>query len=209
MRRALTVLLLLAGPAYPSGTDCVVSGTIPSGSVFIGYTRASEATLRAFALFDGASLGPYDGHGLAAGQTLHGLLGPTRATIEEIEPYLDRRGENHCVYPATLSISPTRSWEIWASRPNPRVRLRLPSPDEKKQLLEYEPACIFQGGPPPEGVEPTCMRAELVAISDLDGDAKLEYWHTVPYAWDTGFRVAEEQAGGLVSMLSACPGCSD
>ena len=212
MQRAPTIVFFafLAWPVHANGPDCVVSGTIPEDSVFIGYTRASESTLKAFALLEGARLRRYDGNNLAPGTTLHRLLDASSATIEKIEPYLDRHGKDHCVYPATLLISPANSWEIWASRPDLRGTVRRPTPDEANRFREYESDCIFQGGPPPEGVKPVCVRPELVAVSDLDGDGMLEYWHTAPYTWDTGFRIAEEeQADGLVSMLSACPGCSD
>ena len=211
MHRCLSIifLALLAWPTSLSGLDCVVSGTIPEGSVYIGYTRASESTLRAFALLEGATLAPYDGHNLVPGQTLHGLLGSAQATIQRVEPYLDRMGVDHCVYPAEMSLSPTKSWEIWTSRADLRVKVRRPTPDEVIRFRHYEPDCVFQGDPP-EGVDPPCVLPELVAVSDLDGDAKIEYWHTVPYMWDTGFQIAEEQPErGLVSMLSACPGCSD
>jgi hypothetical protein len=31
-----------------------------------------------------------------------------------------------------------------------------------------------------------CTLPELLAVSDVDADGKLEYWHSTPYRCDTG-----------------------
>jgi len=189
----------------PDESGCDVSGKIPEGHLFIGYTRASESTLRALALFDeDAGLIPYDGENLAPGQTLYGLLDSSKAVIDKVEPYLNHFGINHCEYPATLSSPSTASWRIWASGLELRNRLRRPIPDEKSRFREHAMECIVQGDPP-EGTP--CVRPELIAVSDLNGNGKLEYWHTEPFFWETGFQVTEE--GASRPMLSACPGCAD
>jgi len=158
-------------------------------------------------LFDDGRLQAYDGNGLFPAQPLHGLLTESLASIEEINPYLNRLGKDHCVYAARLSWCPDDSWEIWTSGSEASSRIRLANNQEAEDFHSYEHYCVIQGDPV-EVVEPSCPK--LVAVSDLNEDKVIEYWHTVPYTWDTGLQVSKEGANGrLVPLMSACPGCSD
>jgi hypothetical protein len=52
------------------------------------------------------------------------------------------------------------------------------------------------------------VRPELLALTDIDGDGRLEYWSREPYRWDFGLTVWED-GGTLAPLLSVCAGCSD
>jgi hypothetical protein len=198
--------LALVSSALAKEPACPHFASIPEQAIYLGYARPSESTLRTFALLAEDSLAAYDGRGLSPGNVMYGLLDESTATIRDIEPHLSRLGEDHCVYSAALSTSARGSWNIWASSSDLRDRVREPTGDDVVRFRRYTLHCLVQGDAS-EGALPTC--AELVAVSDLDGDGGIEYWHTIPYTWDTGFGVAEDRDGRLVPLLSTCVGCSD
>ena len=205
---SFTFFLIVAAGAFPAEPTCSVSGVLPEGSTFVGYTRPGESTLRSFAtLLEGGSFQTYDGHSLSSDLPLHGSLVDSQVAIQAINPYLNRMGKDHCVYPASLSRKPVSSWEIWSSSVALSARIRPPTTQELANFQNYAMSCVVQGDHP-ESVEPTCPK--LIAVSDLNTDGLLEYWHTVPYRWDTGLRAASEGLDRrLVPLLSVCPGCSD
>jgi hypothetical protein len=209
MRTVTTIVILVvasSGALADSDPQCSTSGSLPQGAVFVGYTTPGAPLLNSLALLVAKKLQPYDGRSLSVGLTLHEAVStsPTVSSITSIKPYMDLHGINHCEYPAELSASPSKSWRLWLS--DPELALRSPTRAERDSLRKMKPDCVSQGDYPP-GKE-QCVHAELLAVSDFNGNGLPEYWHTAPYMWETGLEVSELLAeGGLVPLVSACPGC--
>ena len=127
--------------------------------------------------------------------------------ITGVNAYLHRLGRDHCVYVGLSSSADPAGWQIWTSRPM-AAAFRPPTAGEIERLRDYEPDCVVQGDLP-DSERPACVRAELLAVSDLDGDGRLEFWHSAPYTWDTGLSVLEESQSDPERIVAACPGCSD
>ncbi len=203
----IVILLLASSVALADGDpQCSTSGSLPQGAVFVGYTAPGAPILNSLALLVTKKLQPYDGRSLSVGLTLHEAVSTsaTGSSIKSIQPYMDLHGVNHCEYPAELSASPWKSWRLWVS--DPELALRSPTRAERNSLREMKPDCVSQGDYPPG--EEQCVHAELLAVSDFNENGLPEYWHTVPYTWETGLAVSELLAeGGLLPLVSACPGC--
>jgi hypothetical protein len=90
-----------------------------------------------------------------------------------------------------------------------RIEINI-KPDSENIAAFYRlnKTCVDQGDFP-ENQKPPCTKPDLIAISDLNGNKKAEYWFTTPYMWDTGFSIAEESLDGksLTPIIEACPGC--
>ena len=211
MRILATVVVILLAASGAFGVDnpeCSTSGSLPKDTIFIGYTRPNESQLNSLALFISKHLKPYDGHNLSAGLLLHetGSAAPSKTEITAVKPYMNIRGNDHCEFPAELSLPASKSWRIWVS--DTALKLRSPNPAERDFFRKLMPDCVSQGDYP-SGQE-QCAYAELLAVSDLDANGVPEYWHTAPYIWDTGLTVSEVQApASLKRVIAACPGCSD
>ena len=165
--------------------------------------------LRSAALVTQGRIAPYDGRHLATGDVLYAALPATDSSMEvaNVSPYLNRLGRDHCVYRATLAGTAEAEWQVWTSE-RLAGEFRTPSPEEEERLRTYLPNCIQQGDRPEDARAP-CVQAQLLAVSDLDGDDALEFWHSTPYTWDTGLSVMEESEREPVLLVAACPGCSD
>jgi hypothetical protein len=203
-------LCSFAGVAAAQEIECgAESSALPESSVFVGYTRPGESVLRSAALVTRGNIAPYDGRHLAAGDVLYAALPGTDSSLEvaNVSPYLNQLGSDHCVYRATLAGPAQPDWQIWTSD-RLAGEFRTPSAEEEERLRSYQPNCIQQGDRP-EDARPPCVRAQLLAVSDLDGDEALEFWHSAPYTWDTGLSVLEESELEPVLLVAACPGCSD
>lgn len=201
------VAAALGAPSFAAQPSQCQTYAKPEGMVLLGYSGPGEQTLRAFARLSNGALQPDDGSAYAAGQPMRSLLSGEEAAIETIAPYVSRSGTDHCVYRATLSGPNRAGWTLWASEPLVDAGFRPPDGAETARFRSYRGECRLQGDPP--GAPPPCVYPELVAISDLNGDGRIEFWHTVVYTWDTGLRVAEERHGDLVPWVTACSGCSD
>jgi hypothetical protein len=202
----LALALASASPAFAQ--DCVASGPLPEGAIFIGYSRTGESALHSAALLRTTVLEKYDGRNLSVGLRLHeaATKNPTTTRIESVAPYLERMGPDHCEYPAAINAAKSKQWRIWSSKP--LTSLRQPSDAERMAFRKLRPDCAHQGDPPPG--EEVCVYAELLAISDIDSDGHSEYWHSTPYRWDTGLSISEQLGpSNLELVVAACPGCSD
>lgn len=213
MRALVTFMVLMNTASLAVAAEepaCSTSGSLPEGAVFVGYTRPGESKLKSVALLVSKKLEPYDGHGLQVGLALHEPASTSSTPLSSskivaLKPYMERKGKNHCEFPAELSLSPTNAWRIWVS--DRALALRGPNPAERDSFRKLKPDCVSSRDP---AAPPQCVYADLIAVSDLDENGLPEYWHTVPYGWDIGLTVSElATPSGLEKLLSACPGCSD
>lgn len=64
-----------------NASACKESGSLPEHSIFIGYTKPGESTLRPFSLVVAKELSVYDGRNLTEGLDLYEIASPVPATI--------------------------------------------------------------------------------------------------------------------------------
>lgn len=207
---AIVFLIAVAPLTHAREIQCGAGASeLPNSSTFVGYTRPGETVVRAAALVTQGSIAAYDGRHLAEGNVLHAVLPGTTTSVEvaDVHAYLNQLGPDHCVYEATLTASAGADWQLWTPGRMDDA-FRAPSDEEAERLQKYRPRCIRQGDFP-EDKQPPCAQAKLLAVSDLDGDGDLEFWHSAPYTWDTGLSVIEESEQEPELLVSACPGCSD
>ena len=112
--RFIVVFLIASGAAGAQEPECSASGSLPDGSIFIGYTKPNESQLNTLALVVSSQLESYDGRNLSAGLTLYEAASEATSEreISELTPYLNRLGNDHCVYPAQLSGSTADAWHF-------------------------------------------------------------------------------------------------
>ena len=208
-RWAILIFALSLSEARGAGAqDCGVSGTLPDESIFVGYSREGESVLRSAALLQGGVLKQYDGRNLTLGLMVYEAMvdSPAATLIETVTPYLERVGPDHCEFPAQLAVPTSKEWRIWSTKP--LKSLRQPTASQRAAFRSLRPDCVHQGDAPPGEV--LCTYLELLAVSDVDADGDLEYWHSAPYRWDTGLTILERAGDARVEVVVAvCPGCVD
>ena len=164
---------------------------------------------RAVAILDGSLIKETAGAGIHRGQQFWRILSPKSAPVRvgAVDSFLDHMGEDHCVYFGSLENAGVPRWTLLSSKPLPGV-FRTPTAKDHAEFRRLNTSCVQQGDYP-EGKAPPCVRPRLLAISDINKNAKPEYWATEPYRWDTGLTVWENDTRTLTRLLEVCPGCSD
>ena len=224
MYRRLTapVLCLLAVVTAPalaqSQPSCPFSPVSSLDGVLIGYTGNVRQTIQAGVATRVGSFRPLgilregaliasDGAVIHDEMELWRVLDPSAAamTLQRVSSFLDRLGEDHCVYHAELAEA-VADWTLLSSRPLPGV-FESPSAADRAYFAEHTQTCVAQG----DRSDPQlpCSGPELLAVSDIDGDGMAEYWATEPYIWDTGVSVWQREDEGLSRIFTGCTGCSD
>jgi hypothetical protein len=206
---SLLTLLIAMAPQVQAQPCAPDAAGLPESSFFVGYTRPGEAVVHAAARVTRGQIEPYDGRHLTAGTLVYDGLDAAATPLAAggVNAFVHRLGPDHCVYQATLPLAADAGWRLWVSERS-AAGLRLPTAPEQERFRRYRPNCIQQFDLP-EDERPPCVRAELIAVSDFDADANPEFWHSVPYTWDTGLSVLEESGNEPVLLVAACPGCSD
>lgn len=203
-----------------AGPECPFDRSPPKSDVLIAYvgdvreTTQGDRTvrlgpIRALALIRQGKLAATDGRFIREGMPLWRVLSPKSppVALRNVSSFLDRMGEDHCVYHAEMSPSEISQWTLLASKPMGHV-FRSPRPQDISFFRKHNSTCVDQGDYEPSK-KPPCTRPKLIAVSDIDRDGVSEYWATAPYTWDTGFTVWKEIDNGLVRVLDVCTGCSD
>jgi len=164
---------------------------------------------RPVALIDGSVIKETLGSSIHKGQLFWDVLSPTAKSHElsSVGSFLDRMGDDHCVYFGSFEKDNPPLWALLSSKPIPGI-FRSPTPKDTETFYQFNKECITQGDYP-EGQEPPCTRPELLAITDINGNGSPEYWATEPYMWDTGLTVWEKENDTLAPLLEVCVGCSD
>jgi hypothetical protein len=205
----------------PPRRECPAPGQ-PEAGILIGWTTGVRVTtqlggdrettsvgpFRPLAILDGKTLKETTGASIHEGQSFWLPLTPAMKprVLQSVGVFLDRLGEDHCVYYGSLGGSDLPEHTLLSSQPLSNA-LRLPTPADRAAFARLNKTCMVQGDWP-EDEQPRCTRAELLAVSDLDGNGQPEFWASEPYRWDTGLTISENR-GELVPLLQVCPGCSD
>lgn len=164
---------------------------------------------RPIVLLNGHDLMETPGSTIRKEQPFWYVLSPTSKPVKlsSVGSFLDHMNEDHCVYFGTIEEpNPTR-WTLLSSKPIPHV-FRSPTHKDRAEFYRLNTTCVQQGDYP-EDQKPPCVQPQLLAITDINKNGKLEYWATEPYFWDTGLTVWEKNNGVLTPMLQVCVGCSD
>jgi hypothetical protein len=211
--------VLLAGPAPAAEAvlheRCPLEPGEAAGEVLVAWMgarhKAGRDTVESFrpvAVIQGPSIRESYGSTIAKGRKFWLALAPDSppATLASAGSIYYRTGRDRCVYQGTLEQPDPAPWTLLTSKPLPGV-FRPPTDQEKREFRMRMPRCQVQGDYP-EGQEPPCVMAEIIAVTDIDEDGQPEYWAREPYMWDTGLSVLEDR-GTLVPLLRLCPGCSD
>lgn len=126
--------------------------------------------------------------------------------LKSVSTFLDHMNYDHCVFSGTLEKNKLPEWTLLSSK---KISgFRAPKKTEREQFYKLNTTCINQGDYD-EGKEPPCVRPQILAVSDVNKNGKIEYWATEPYLWDTGVRIWELNGKKLESLLEVCVGCSD
>ncbi len=174
----------------------------------VKYKTTQVERFRPLAILNGSSIKETLGATIHKGQSFWPVLslGSKPLKVVAVSSFLDRMGEDHCVYSGTLEKKDLPNWTLLSSAPLPGV-FRKPTQKDRDEFYRLNRTCVKQGDYPP-GRKPSCVRPVLLAISDINKNGKPEYWVTEPYIWDTGLTVWEN-TGTLNKLLQVCVGCSD
>jgi len=221
---ALSALLLgslITGEAVAAGQspNCPSANRLPPLDVLIAYIgevrttsddrgRTRVGSFRTFGILRNGVLETSDGASVRDGMKFWQVVAPSAPPIalREASSFLDRMGEDHCVYHAE-PIHALPIWTLLSSRPLGQTFSR-PSEADRSYFAQHQDICVDQGDYEPFE-RPPCSRPILLAVSDLDADRAKEYWATQPYLWDTGIAVWRRTEAGLTHLIGVCAGCSD
>lgn len=204
--------------------DCSLKPIVKSNAVLIAwitdvrkttqFTSNSESvttvveSFRPVAVLEGTSLNEVEDSSIYKGQPFWQILSPSLKPLKliSVSSFLDHMNYDHCVNYGTIDNATLPRWSLLSSQPLPGV-FRKPTQNDRDVFYKLNTTCINQGDYP-KGKAPPCVRPELLAVSDINNNQKLEYWATEPYMWDTGLSVWEN-TGTLNKLLEVCVGCSD
>ncbi len=202
-------LLAAADPA------CPFSAALPPSDVLIGYIGEIRQTngirlgsFRVLGIVRNGMLVTTDGAAIRDGMNYWNVLAPSAVptALRQVSSYLDRLGEDHCVFHAEPKAD-LALWTLLSDRSLPEI-FHYPDASETAYFAEHHNICIDQGDYEPSK-KPSCTRARLLAVSELNQDGEKEYWATEPYMWDTGITVWKRTETGLTPIKKVCSGCSD
>jgi hypothetical protein len=211
-----SIFLLL--PAVSFAADRCPSSTAEIDGLLIAWTtkvgagsdengaRVRVEAFRPVALLKAGALSETPGAEIAQGQEFWKAVAPQEQPVKlnAVNSYFDRTGTERCVFFATLSDTALPNWTLLTSKPVPDL-FRAPTAGHNARFHSQRSSCIVQGDPP---AGTPCTRAELLAVTDINQNGRLEYWATKPYKWYTGLNVWEDE-GELLPILQVCVGCSE
>ena len=210
---ALVPQMAAAADPCPTAAAASLDGVLVAWNTDIRGTsdgnggRVTVGPFRSLAVIRDGSLGKTVGATIFKDQPFWRATDPQRAPVKlsSANSFLDHMGEDHCVYHATLSDPSLPKWTLLTSKPLPGV---FKPPTAPQVQLFSQSRCIVQGDHE-TGKEPPCTKPQVLAVSDINGNGRPEYWVTNPYMWDTGVTVWEESDGMRPLLLDVCTGCSD
>jgi len=215
----VTALCLFGVSRGTSETDqrCPAGKLLEPSDTLLGYVgnirktnRVVVGPFRPLAILRGKKLSHTDGAFIRNEMKFWPVLAADSAPVElkKASSFVDRVGQDHCVFHADLEGATPPLWTLLSSKPLPGTIVE-PTAADRTEFGSLKTECVIQGDNDP-GEEPPCVRPKLLAVSDLDEDDRAEYWSTQPYLWDTGITVWErDREGNFVVLLSVCSGCSD
>ena len=181
---------------------------IPGKKLWINETLFAysiEGKLAALAIFNGKEFLPADGQEFKHITIMYDLLDQKTYSVS-FDAYFTRLGEDRCIWFARLIKEKPRSISIFAS-----TRIKLVSEISTKVMnlfYSINTTCVDQGDYPPDK-KPPCTKPKLLSTSDLNSNGRIEFWHTTPYTWDTGFTISElTESGKYLEIISSkCLDC--
>lgn len=209
---AVAFLSVALSASASQDTDCSAGPALQDDEILIAWltdVRVSTPTrvgpFRALVLLKDARPVETDGSTLRNGMRFQPLLRNPSAsvTLRSTASFLDRLGDDHCVYFADLRESGYKRFTLFSSRPV--VGFRVPTAKESADFFRLNTTCVEQGDSPPNRAPP-CVRPRLLAIRQGE---TLEYWATEPYMWDTGLTIWQRRGNELIALIRICVGCSD
>jgi len=216
------VVATLVGAAAVARIDpaCPLDASLPASEVFIAYVGEVRETtqdgrtvrlgpIRPLALIRQGKLFATDGRIMGEGMRLWNVRSPEAPPLilRNVSSFLDRMGEDHCVYAAEVKIKEIPLWTLLASKSLKQI-FRQPRSEDVSFFRMRNDSCVDQGDYE-LSKKPPCTRPQLLAVSDIDRDGVSEYWATQPYTWDTGITVWKPVGRDLIRLLEVCSGCSD
>lgn len=114
----------------------------------------------------------------------------------------------------TWYVSTLKTDQFFSTKKGTRFETKISDKDQLYFQTSINQACVIQSEAE-EGVKEgkgapakpaACVRPQVIAITDLNGNGNREFWFNEPYKWDLGVGVIEEPNQ---RVLKACPGCAE
>jgi hypothetical protein len=218
MRTIKLASIILLLPAVSFAADLCPSSTAEIDGLLVAWTTNVRGTsdfgtririeaFRPVALLKAGALSETPGAEIAQGQQFWKAVAPREQPVKlnAVSSYFDRIGPDRCVFSAAISDVVLPKFTLLTSKPVPGL-FRAPTAGHNARFHSQRSRCVIQGDPP---AGTPCTRTELLAVTDINQDGKLEYWATAPYRWDTGLNVWEDDGEELLPLFHVCVGCSD
>lgn len=194
-------------PSDSQQTRLCAKGTeLEAKQTVVGYIR--ERHFFPLVVLEKRSMEPFNAQDLKSVTSIWTLAHGRQIPTEFAQPKRDAHS-GKCIHHLSISITHSPFLEIaLATSKELRNKFRPPSSKESTQFYGLNKKCIVQGDSPP-GRQSPCVRPKILAVSDLNANDQLEYWHTDPYLWDTAAAVSELQEGKLKPLVVDCAFCAD
>jgi len=208
-------LLFIQSANAKSEIRCKESNKLKSHKTLVGFTYTNrrlypsitEPVLGQLVIIENNSFAKITGNMLSLGMkfTLPLKSNNKYVTLKKAASYVERLGSDHCIYYGEFVESGIPEWTIVSTKEI--SSLRFPLPKESNHFYKINTLCVQQGDYD-KGEGPPCVKPQLVAVSDINQNNRLEYWYTKPYMWNTGFTLAEEtESNDLIVIVESCPSC--